>query len=70
MKLLVIVEQTSNGYSAYSPDLPGCVAAGPSRDVVEERMKEAIAFHVDGLRAEGQRPPEPHSYATMVEVAA
>jgi predicted RNase H-like HicB family nuclease len=70
MKLLVIVEQTTTGYSAYSPDLPGCVAAGPSRDDVEQRMKEAIAFHVDGLRADGQHPPEPHSYATIVEVAA
>jgi predicted RNase H-like HicB family nuclease len=42
MKLLVIVEQTSRGYTAYSPDLPGCVAAGPSRDVVEERMDVAV----------------------------
>jgi hypothetical protein len=59
MKLLVIVEQTGTGYSAYSPDLPGCVAAGPSRPDVEQRM-----------RADGQHPPEPHTYATIVEVAA
>ena len=70
MKLLVIVEQTGTGYSAYSPDLPGCVAAGPSRPEVEQRMREAIEFHVEGLRADGQQPPEPHTYATIVEVAA
>lgn len=70
MKLLVIVEQTGTGYSAYSPDLPGCVAAGASRVDVEQRMREAIEFHVDGLRADGQQPPEPHTYATIVEVAA
>jgi predicted RNase H-like HicB family nuclease len=70
MKLLVVVEQTSTGYSAYSPDLPGCVATGPSRSEVEQRMREAIEFHVDGLRADGQDPPEPHTYATVVEVAA
>jgi predicted RNase H-like HicB family nuclease len=49
MKLLVIVEQTGTGYSAYSPDLPGCVAAGPSRPDVEQRMREAIEFHVEGI---------------------
>lgn len=70
MKLLVIVEQTTTGFSAYSPDLPGCVAAGPSRDDVEQRMREAIEYHVEGLRADGQQPPEPHTYATIVEVAA
>jgi predicted RNase H-like HicB family nuclease len=70
MKLLVVVEQTGTGYSAYSPDLPGCVATGPSRAEVEQRMREAIEFHVDGLRADGQDLPEPHAYATIVEVAA
>jgi predicted RNase H-like HicB family nuclease len=70
MKLLIVVEQTGTGYSAYSPDLPGCVAAGPSRLVVEQRMREAIELHVAGLRADGLQPPEPHAYATIVEVAA
>jgi predicted RNase H-like HicB family nuclease/predicted RNA binding protein YcfA (HicA-like mRNA interferase family) len=70
MKLLIVVEQTGTGYSAYSPDLPGCVAAGPSRTVVEERMREAIELHVEGLRADGVEPPEPHSYATVVDFAA
>ena len=70
MKLLVIVEQTGTGYSAYSPDLPGCVATGATRLEVEQQMRDAIEFHVEGLRAEGEPPPEPHTYATIVEIAA
>ena len=70
MKLLIIVEQTDTGFSAYAPDLDGCVATGATREDVERSMKEAIAFHVDGLRAEGLSVPEPHSYATWLEVAA
>jgi len=70
MKLLVIVEQTTTGYSAYSPDLPGCVASGSSRTEVEQQMRDAIAFHIEGLRADGEQLPEPHTYATIVEVAA
>lgn len=70
MKLLVVVEQTGTGYSAYSPDLPGCLATGASRTDVEQRMREAIEFHLDGMREDGQHPPEPHTYATVVEVAA
>jgi predicted RNase H-like HicB family nuclease len=70
MKLLVVVEQTETGYSAYSPDLPGCAATGQSRTEVERTMQEAIEFHLEGMHADGLAPPEPHSYATMVEVGA
>ena len=70
MKLLVIVEQTSAGFSAYTPDLPGCVATGGSRSDVERRMREAIELHLEGLRAEGEELPQPHTYATVVEGAA
>lgn len=70
MKLLVVVEQTGTGYSAYSPDPPGCVATGCTRTDVEQRMRKAIEFHLDGLRADGQHPPKPHTYAPVVEVAA
>ncbi|MBL8977947.1 MAG: type II toxin-antitoxin system HicB family antitoxin [Gemmatimonadetes bacterium] len=70
MKVLIIVEQTPTGYSAYSPDIDGCVATGASREEVEGTMREAIEFHLEGLRAEGQAVPVPHSYATFVEVAA
>ena len=70
MKLLVIVEQSATGYSAYSPDVPGCIATGSSHSDVEQRMREAIELHLEGLRAEGEDLPQPHTYATVVEVAA
>ena len=70
MKLLVVVEQTDTGYSAYSPDVPGCVATGPTQSDAERTMRETIAFHLEELRADGLTPPEPHAYATVVEVAA
>ena len=62
-KYLIVVEKTETGYSAYSPDLPGCVSTGASRAEVERNMHEAIAFHLDGLREEGQPAPEPHAYS-------
>jgi len=70
MKLLIIVEQTATGHSAYSPDLPGCIATGKTREEVERTMREAIEVHLEGLRADGQEVPAAHSYATYVEVAA
>ena len=70
MKVLIVVEQTATGFSAYSPDVEGCVATGATREAVEQMMREAIEFHLQGLRAEGQAVPAPHSYATFVEVAA
>ena len=69
MKILIVVEKTDTGYSASSPDLPGCVATGLSQPEVERTMREAIELHLVGLRAEGIAAPEPHSYATVVEVA-
>jgi predicted RNase H-like HicB family nuclease len=58
-KYLVVIEPTQTGFSAYSPDLPGCVSTGRTREEVERNMREAITFHVDGLREEGQPVPEP-----------
>jgi predicted RNase H-like HicB family nuclease len=69
-KYLVIVEQTKTGFSAYSPDLPGCVSTGRTREDVEQNMREAIAFHLDGLREDGQALPEPNTYSTYVELPA
>jgi predicted RNase H-like HicB family nuclease len=69
-KYLVIVEQTNTGFSAYSPDLPGCVSTGRTREDVEQNMREAIAFHLDGLREDGQALPEPNTYSTYVELPA
>ena len=70
MKVLIIVEKTGTGFSAYAPDLPGCIATGTTRAEVEEEMKEALEFHLEGMRTHGELPPEPHTYATEVEVAA
>jgi len=69
-RYLIIPEPTPTGYSAYSPDVPGCVATGTSRPEAEDAMREAIAFHVDGLRADGQPIPEGGTAATYVEIAA
>ena len=70
MKYLIVIEKTSTGYSAYSPDLDGCVATGGSRGEVEHAMHEAIELHLDGLRIEGQQVPPPRSYSTYVDVSA
>ena len=69
-KYLIVIEETETGFSAYSPDLPGCAATGASRAEVEENMREAISFHLHGLREEGQPVPEPRSYSTYVELPA
>jgi predicted RNase H-like HicB family nuclease len=47
-KYLIVIERTGNGYSSYSPDLPGCVSTGKSREEAEKNMREAIEFHIDG----------------------
>ena len=67
-RYLIVIEPTGSGFSAYSPDLPGCVSTGHTRDEVEQNMREAIAFHLDGLREEGQAVPEPHTYSAYVEL--
>lgn len=67
MKYLVVIEPTSTGFSAYSPDLPGCVSTGASREECERNMHEAIAFHLDGLRQEGESIPPPTTSAAFVE---
>jgi predicted RNase H-like HicB family nuclease len=53
-RYLIILEKTPSGFSAYSPDLPGCVAAGQTREQVEREMREAIEFHIEGLRLAGE----------------
>ena len=70
MKYLIILEPTSTGYSAYSPDLDGCVAAGDDRQETVALMQEAIAFHLEGLAAENLPIPPPQSEAVEVEVNA
>ncbi len=70
MKYLIILEKTSTGYSAYSPDLPGCVSAGNTAEETEANMREAIEFHIEGMREDGLSIPVPQSRASYVEVAA
>jgi predicted RNase H-like HicB family nuclease len=70
MKYLVIFEETRTGYSALSPDLPGCVATGSSREEVEKNMKDAVAFHLEGIEDEGPEISKPHSFPTCLEVPA
>ena len=68
-KYLVIIEKAECNYSAYSPDLPGCVATGVSVEKTLSRMKDAIQFHIEGLKTEGLAIPEPSSRAKYVEIA-
>ena len=70
MRYLIVIEKTGTGYSAYSPDLEGCIATGATREEVERSMREAIEFHLDGLRREGRLVPSPHAYSTYVDVPA
>jgi predicted RNase H-like HicB family nuclease len=69
MKYLIVIEPTATGFSAYSPDLPGCATTGATREECENNMHEAIEFHLDGLRQEGEPIPQPGSSAGYVEVA-
>jgi len=69
-RFLIVIEPTATGCSAYSPDLPGCVATAASRADVERLMQEAIEFHLEGLRADGQPIPPGGTSASYVEVAA
>ncbi|HLM67038.1 MAG TPA: type II toxin-antitoxin system HicB family antitoxin [Longimicrobium sp.] len=69
-RYLVVVERTATGYSAYSPDLPGCISTGPTRAAIEDNMREAIEFHLEGLQIEGLPVPEPSSESAYIDVAA
>ena len=69
MKYLVVIESTGTEFSAYSPDLPGCVATGATEEEVEREMQEAMAFHVEGLALEGYPMPEPSTRSAYLDVA-
>lgn len=70
MRYAVIVEEGKTSFGAYVPDLPGCVAVAETKDEVLRLIEEAIEFHVDGLRQDGQPIPEPSSSIEYVEVRA
>ncbi|MBR1369685.1 hypothetical protein RJ53_09445 [Methanocalculus chunghsingensis] len=67
-RFLIIIEKGKTNYAAYSPDLPGCVATGKTREEAEEEMHEAIAFHIEGLKEDGLPIPKASSSASWVLV--
>lgn len=70
MRYAVVIEKLASNYSAYVPDLPGCVATGATREETEQQIREAIHFHLQGLRDDGQRLPPPSSHVEYVDIAA
>ena len=66
----IVIEETNTGYSAYSPELPGCIATGATREEVEANMREAIEFHIEGLKEEGYEVPDPGGYSPTLHGAA
>lgn len=70
MRYAIVIEQAGASYSAYVPDLPGCIAVGESLADVEANMRDAIAFHLDGLREDGLPVPVASSHVEYVDVAA
>jgi predicted RNase H-like HicB family nuclease len=68
-RFLVIIEKAEGNYSAYSPDLPGCVATGKTKDQAARNMHLAIEMHLEGLREDGLPIPKPHSSAEYVAVS-
>lgn len=66
----VVFEKTETGWSAYAPDLPGLGVAGSSFEETEQLMREGIEFHIEGLRADGDRIPEPTTRVIEIEVPA
>ena len=69
MRYAVVIEKGARNYSAYVPDLPGCVSVGDTPDEIKAEIREAIEFHLEGLRADGLPIPKPTSTAEYVEVA-
>ena len=70
MRYAIVIEKAGGNYSAYVPDLPGCVATGVTVAETESEIREAIAFHIDGMREDGLAIPEPQSQVEYIDVAA
>lgn len=70
MRYAIVIERAESNFSAYVPDLPGCVATGGTLQEVESEIRDAIAFHLDGLREDGIVIPQPSSVVDYLEVAA
>ncbi len=70
MRYAIVIEKAETNYSAYVPDLPGCIATGANIQEVEAEIREAIEFHIDGLREDGSSIPLPSSQVEYIEIAA
>ncbi len=70
MRWAIVIEKAERNFAAYVPDLPGCIAAGTSIEETERSMREAIQFHVDGLRADGVAVPPPTRRVAYVDIEA
>ena len=70
MEYLVIIEESKTGYGAYVPDLPGCVAVADTRDEVMDLIREAIEFHIEGMKRAGETVPPPTTKSATVNVHA
>jgi predicted RNase H-like HicB family nuclease len=70
MRYAIVIEKAESNYSAYVPDLPGCVSTGATVEETEQSIREAIAFHLDGMREDGVPIPPASSHVEYVEVAA
>jgi predicted RNase H-like HicB family nuclease len=70
MRYAIVIEKAEGNFSAYVPDLPGCVATGATIEATESQIREAIEFHLAGLREDGTPIPQPSSHVEYVEVAA
>jgi predicted RNase H-like HicB family nuclease len=70
MRYAIVIERANDTFSAYVPDLPGCVTTGATLKETEDAMREAIAFHIEGLREDGAPIPPPTSHVDYIEVAA
>lgn len=69
MKYAVVIEKAANNYSAYVPDLPGCISTGRTIDEAEQNIREAIVLHIDGLQQDGQTIPAPTTHVAELEIA-
>jgi predicted RNase H-like HicB family nuclease len=70
MQYLVVIEKAKNNYSAYVPDLPGCIATGRTKRQVEKEMAQAIEFHIEGLKEDGYKIPRPSTESTYIALTA
>ena len=70
MRYAIVIEKAQENFSAYVPDLPGCIATGATIDEIELQIREAIKFHLDGMREDGAPIPRPASRVEYIDIAA